>query len=30
MASQSVAPSNNMQHVQKEAFMHFMTLKREI
>ena len=30
VASQSIAPSNNMQHVLKEAFMHFMTLKREV
>ena len=30
VASQSIAPDNNMQHVLKEAFMHFMTLKREV
>ena len=30
VASQSIAPENNMQHVYKEAFMHFMTLKREV
>ena len=30
VASQSIAPDNNLQHVNRDAFLHFMTLKREV
>ena len=30
VASQSIAPTNNMQNPFKEAYLHFKTLKREV
>ena len=30
VASQSIAPTTNMQNPFKEAYLHFMTLKREV